>query len=448
MNALWVKYLPHLLHSKLDGRRDLQAVIGNTFWLLADKVLRMAVGLLSGVLVARYLGPQQLGQMNFAIAIVAIFSGIASLGLNGVVVRDLLTTPDNSNVTLGTSFLLQLIGGIIALLLSVEAIHVVRFGDTLARNMVIVFGSVMILKSTEVIKYWFESQVKSRYAVLVENSAYLISVVIRMLLIAINAPLIAFAYTYCVEGIITAFGYTAIYTMRGGKLIQWNFKLHRAKALLIDSWPLLISGSLVLVNMSIDKVMLGQLTNAREVGIYSVANTFVTFFYFVPVAIIGSVAPKLIKTYSIDLAAYENLAKKIYKYFGGGALVIASILSLFSNQLITLLYGEHFKDSALILAITAWAVVFVFQVSFRGRLLVIESEQIYITLLIVLGTLSNVVLNFVLIPPYGSIGAAISYSVAWGMSAILFPFIFKKTRHHAMWSLGINASAVRQVRIN
>ncbi len=434
----WFALLPGFLHDRINRSPDLQKIIKNTAWLIGDRILRMIVGMLVGVWVARYLGPDQYGLINYAMAFVGIFGGLASLGLNGIVVRDLVRAPEDANATLGTAFLLQLLAGSLSLALAIIAIMVFRPGDDLLLGMVVVLGFILVFKATEVIRYWFESQVQSRFIVLVENGAYMLSIVIKIIFISIRASLMAFVWTTFVEGLLIAVGFLFVYILHRGPLRTWRPYLKRARSLLNESWPLLISGTLVLVNMNLDKVMIGQLANAREVGIYSAANVFVGFWYFVPVAIIGSIAPKLIATHASNIHRYHELSKRIYKYFGIGGSMLALLFSLFSESIISFFYGYQFRNGGPVLAISIWAIVFVFQVSFRGRLLVIEGEQIYISVLILLGTVTNIFLNFLLIPTYGAIGGAIAYTASWGMSAIVFPAFFNKTRHHAVWSVGLD----------
>jgi PST family polysaccharide transporter len=97
MNAAWVKYLPEFIRVKLESRHGLQAILANTGWLFADKILRMGVGLFVGVWIARYLGPEQFGLWNFAIAFAVLFGAFATLGLDGIVVRELVKNPERQN---------------------------------------------------------------------------------------------------------------------------------------------------------------------------------------------------------------------------------------------------------------------------------------------------------------------------------------------------------------
>lgn len=147
--------------------------MSNTGWMFDDQILRMAVGLLVSVWIARYLGHEQFGLPNYAMGFVALFGAIASLSLSGVVVRNPIREPEAANDTLGTDILLQIIGGLLAFCLAVAAISFAQPDDTLAKPMVVVLGFVMVFKSTEVVMYWFESLVRSKYAVWVVKGAYL-----------------------------------------------------------------------------------------------------------------------------------------------------------------------------------------------------------------------------------------------------------------------------------
>src|SRR5215471_1741362 len=108
MNSIWIKYLPYFVRDKVSGRQNLQKLIGNTGWLFADRILRIGIGLILGVWIARYLGPDQFGLFNSAAAFVSLFSIFATLGLDGIVVRELVREPEVKNGILGSAFALKL----------------------------------------------------------------------------------------------------------------------------------------------------------------------------------------------------------------------------------------------------------------------------------------------------------------------------------------------------
>src|SRR5919202_6577395 len=88
---------------------NLRRVIGNTGWLFTEKIAQMILGLLVGLWIARYLGPERFGRFNYAIANVGLFIPIAKLGLDNIVIRNLARNPSEKDKTLGTALFLKLI---------------------------------------------------------------------------------------------------------------------------------------------------------------------------------------------------------------------------------------------------------------------------------------------------------------------------------------------------
>ena len=165
MVSAWIKHGLNFCRSDCDRRyrqaRIYKRILDDAAWLFADRIIRMGVGLVVGVWVARYLGPEQFGLLNYAMAIVAMFGAFAGLGLNGIIVRDLVKDPDCANITLGTAFSLQFISGLLVFGLAVAAINFTRPDDALSKLAVAILGFALVFRATDVVKYWFESRIKN-----------------------------------------------------------------------------------------------------------------------------------------------------------------------------------------------------------------------------------------------------------------------------------------------
>ena len=111
-----MQFLPKFIRQKLEGKSNLRKIIGNTGWLFADRFLRIIVELFIGVWIARYLGPEKFGLYSYAIAFVALFSAFSTLGLDRIVVREIVKEPTDKDEIIGTAFILKFIGGILGLL--------------------------------------------------------------------------------------------------------------------------------------------------------------------------------------------------------------------------------------------------------------------------------------------------------------------------------------------
>ena len=136
----------------------------NTSWLLGERILRMAISLFVGIYVARYLGPERFGLLSYSLSFVLLFSSLASFGLDDILVRELVQSPENRKNLLGTVFWLKVCGALvmgtaIALVLKYK----VEDQQTYWMIALITFG--FLFQATNVVDFYFQSQVQSKFAV-------------------------------------------------------------------------------------------------------------------------------------------------------------------------------------------------------------------------------------------------------------------------------------------
>lgn len=423
-----LSWLPTALRNKIESRPGFQKILANTSWLVGDRLLRMAGGLIVGIWLARYLGPEQFGLMNYAIAFVALFSSIATLGMNDVVIRDLVLKPQMANRTIGTAFLMQIFGAGVALLLSVLAIGFLRPDEPLLKLMIVLLGSIMLFKASEVVKYWFESQVESKHVVLIEIAAFILISLVKVAMLLLEMPLIAFIWAMLAEALIVAVGFMFLFSRKVSRWSTLSPSLARAKEILSESWPLLLSGLAVMIYMRIDQIMLGEIIGDDSVGIYSAAVRLSELWYFVPMAIVASVFPSILKSKEHDESLYVQRITKLYSLMIALSVLVAVPMTFFSDRIVTLLYGDIYSGGGAVLAIHVWSGIFVALGVTRGKWLLAEGLQIYSFWHIGFGAVINIVGNYVLIPLYDVEGAAVATLISQCAAAIVLPFLLPKTR--------------------
>lgn len=431
MHQLFIKFFPGFIRSKLVGRATLQKTITNAGWLFADKIVRMGVGLFVTIIVARYLGPKEFGIYNYALAFVALFSAIAALGLDGIVVRNVIRDPSCKEETLGSAFVLKLVGGIVTILLTSGTIFVLRPDDSLTQWMVEIIALGTIFQAFDTIDFWFQSQIQSKYTVYAKNIAFLSISMVKVVLVIIKAPLIAFAWAGLLEIVLGSIGLVITYKMKGYSLFNWNIKLSRAQSLLKDSWPLILSGIVIMIYMRIDQIMLGEMLGDDEVGIYSAAVRLSEVWYFIPTAIVASVFPSIIEARENDRRSYIDRIQKLYVIMTLIAFSIALPTTFLSNKIINFLYGDNFNQAISVLTIHIWAGVFVFLGVASGQFLLAENYTKIAFYRTLVGALFNILLNLIMIPAYGVNGAAITTLVSYFIATFFLIFI-KNTREQSL----------------
>ncbi len=420
--------IPPFIHHRIAHRPNLVKIVDNIGWLFIDKILRMGMGLFVGVWVARYLGPEQFGLLNFALAFTSLFGAVAVLGLDGIVVRDIVRDPAGARLTLGTAAVMQLVGGLIAFLLILVAIAYLRPDDALARGIVAILGSMMLLKASNIAVFWFESQVQSKYTVWVQNGVFLMFAAIKVGLILQEAPLIAFVWAMLAEAIVVALILLIVMGRQGPALRSLRVSVERGLTLVRDSWPLILSAIAVTVYMQIDQLMLGQMINDEAVGIYSAAVRISEVWYFIPMAIVTSVFPAILEAKKLGEAQYYARLQKLYDLMVILSLSVALPMTFLATPIVSVLFGEAYVESGIVLAIHIWASVFVFLGVASSKWFLAENRQMLSLQRTVLGAIANIGLNMWLIPLYGSVGAAIATVISQAIAAWLFDSLQTATR--------------------
>ena len=413
--------------SLFKSRPRLRAIIANTSWLFADRFLRMGVSLIVGVWVARYLGVQQYGLFNYAVAFVGLFGIFANLGLDNVVIRDVVRGVNKEQI-LGTTFWLKLTGGSVSLLLAVGSIYFLRQDEKLTIWLVAILATIGVFQAFDTIDLWFQSQVQSKYSVVAKNTAFVIVALIKVALIKMQAPLIAFAWTTLAEVALGAMGLAIAYRVSGYSLRLWRWSFPLAKTLLKDSWPLMFSGFAIMIYMKIDLIMLGQMVGNEAVGLYSAATRISEIWYFIPIAITSSVSPAIFAAKETSETLYYKRIKQLLRLTVLISVVIAVPLTFLSGTIITMLFGNGYAAAGQILAVHIWSSLFVFMGVAISPWYIAERLthlHMYRTLI---GAITNVLLNLFLIPAYSGLGAAISTVISYAFSDLLCNATHPKTQ--------------------
>lgn len=428
MNAHWLKYLPSFARDRLTGRHGLQAALGNSGWLFADKAVRMGGGLLLMIWIARYLGPTSFGQLSFAIAFVALFGAIATLGLDGIVVRELVREQENSDEVLGSAFLLRIVGSALAVLTAVLVAGLVRPGDDAAQKLVAIVAVGTLFQAFDVVDLWSQSRVQSRYTVMARNAAFLVLVLVRVALIQAQAGVAAFAWAASAELALAGLALALSYRFQGRTWAALKPRLIRMRALLKESWPLMLSSFAVLVYMRIDQVMLTAMLGEREVGLYAAAVRLSEMWYVIPTVIVSSVMPSLTEARACSEEVYYRRLQTLLNLLVRTAYLVAIPVSLFAGPLMQLLYGEAYAAAGTVLAVHVWTVVFVFLGVAYSPWIYNEGRSHFWLLQTTLGACLNVLLNLWLIPSQGAIGCAIATLIAQALATWLANGLFAQTR--------------------
>jgi len=393
-----------------------QKYVKNTGWLLAGKLLSLVVGFI----IARYLGPYAFGDLSFADAFAALFAAVGTLGLDSFIIREIIQHPDKRDEILGTSLVMRLAANAVLIPLAILTYLAFRQLSTNETEvslalLIALCSSAALFKSFNIIDSYFQSQVASKYVVHVQNVCLVLSTGVKIALIYNHAPVLYFAGALVFDSAILALGLLFIYKRKQLHLHTWTFNWVRAKSLIQQSWPLILTAVMISVYMKIDQVMLKS-AGSKIVGIYSAAARISESWYFIPVAIVTSVFPAIIHARKTDIERYHKRLQNLYDLLVAISLPVAILVSIFANQIIHILYGNPYQGAGILLSIHIWSGIFVFLGSASSQFLLAEGFTLISFSRTAFGALVNVVLNLWLIPIYGALGASIATLIAYASS--------------------------------
>jgi polysaccharide transporter, PST family len=407
---------------------EFRKIITNVFWLMADNILRMGVGLIVGVWVARYLGPSQFGLLNYATSITGMFNVIAKAGLDEIIIRDLVRETTSRDEILGTGFALKLASGIVAFLLSVCTILLIPTNDILTPWLVSIIALGMVFQSLDTIDLWFQSQVQSKNTVYAKNAAYLIVNAVKILLITQKAPLIAFAIVTFAEIALSSINLAIVYRLAGYSFKAWKASAALASKFLQQSWPNILTGLSITVYMRIDQIMLGNMIGNEAVGTYAVGVRLAEILYFIPITVVSSIAPKIFQSKQESQELYYDRIQKALNFLVIIAYAISIGMVFLSKPIITILYGAKYISASTTLAIYIWSSVFVSLGLIRNAWVTTEGLFRFGSVTTSIGAILNILLNLILIPRYASAGAAMATVISYGFSDYLILLLYRPSQ--------------------
>ncbi|MDQ5912074.1 MAG: Polysacc synt protein [Patescibacteria group bacterium] len=405
------------IYTKLVGhwnKDGLKKYFENTGWAILSRAISIIISFFITVYLVRYLGPENYGQLSYAISFVALFSIFASFGVDNILHRDIIKYPEKRGEYLGTAFVLKLLTGIFATILTVLSAITLTDSDV-SKLVIFLLSGTFILQAFNVINTEFQADVKLKYTSIISLITVVILSLLKIMVIIFSKGIIYLGGIMLLEAIINASLLIYIHFYVYGNIKTWFFTKHTAYILMTESWPFIFIAFFASVYTRIDQVMLKHLVNTSSVGLYDAAVRLGEIWGFIPSLIVASMFTAIINAKKINNTEYRKRLLHLSFVVTVVSTIIATFIAIFSKNIVNFIYGVDFEASAEILSIYVFSTIFLIIGSIVQQYLTIENKRMTIFFLTLGTALLNISLNFILIPIYGIIGAAwatlISYIV-------------------------------------
>lgn len=391
----------------------------------------MIINLVVGLLTARYLGPSNYGLINYAGAYISFFSALCTLGINSVLVKELIERPNEQGEILGSSILMRILSSLLSAVSIIGIVSIVDRDEPTTILIVALCTVGIVFHVFEVFNYWFQAQLRSKVTALVSLVAYIITAAYKVILLVVGADVVWFALATSVDYICIAVFLYGCYRKCGGAKLEvvWS----TCKRILSKSCYFILPGLMVAVYGQTDKLMLKQMISDEEIGFYATATAICGMWCFVLSAIIDSLYPSIMQSHSTgDEAGFERKNKILYAIVFYVSMVVSVGFVLLAKPVILILYGEAYLPAVNPLRIITWYTAFSYLGVARNAWIVAKDRQKYLFWIYLSAAVANVLLNIALIPLWGASGAALASLVAQILTTMVVPFFIKPLRRNSM----------------
>lgn len=406
----------------------IKKIFSNTSWLIAEKLLTMVVSFGVTIVLARELGPESFGTLNFLLAAVALVAPLTSLGLNSIVTREVVNTPESSNMIMSTTAIMRFIGGLIGSILCISIISLAMELSKEDTFLIIVLSICSTFNAFQVIEYWFQSKIHIRPVAIIRFVTFLIFSALKIGAVFKYGTLLSVALIFAIEFVLLGLAFLFVYRLNGEKVKVSEFDLSYGLKLLKQSSWLILSGVAAVIYLKIDQIMLADMASREEVGIYSVAVRLSEVWYFFATAFVASIFPPLLKMRFKDKAKYNRRLQQSCDILFAISVAVAIVVSILAEIIIEQFFGREYMASVPVLMVHIWAGVFVFMRALVSKWILAENLLYFSLVSQGIGALVNIGANIALIPLYGAMGAAIATVISYIFAGYFSFFLTKKSR--------------------
>lgn len=391
-----------------------QRILKNTFSLLFSGIVAQLLGFIVIVYLARILGPGDFGKISFAMAIVIYFTLIANLGLPLLGTRQIARERGKIRDYLGSIITLRLCLAVVGFGLLLLTAFFLR-KPLEVKYLIILYGLGMI-PSALLLDWVFQGVEKMEYVGLGRIVASVVYLGLVLCFVRSSNQLLLIP-CFLVAGNLLATGVLISIFVGSFGRPRFRFNLISWRSLLKVALPMGLSVILGHIMFNIDTVMLGFMKSNEEVGYYNAAFKIIVFLAIMRASYAETIYPLASNYYQTSLDSLKRLLQSSTKLMVTLALPLAIGGTILARPIMNLIFGTRYDNGIIALQILIWVAAIRFiNVAYARGLLSCGGERRYARVVTV-AVVGNIVLNFILIPPFGLIGAAIA-SVA--MQIVMF----------------------------
>lgn len=400
-------------------------IAGSALILLAENIFRMGMVAATSFWIARQLGPADFGVLNFASAFVAILMAVGNLGLETPITM-ILAKKESDDEVLYIALIMRLIAGLFTYGLAFSMLYGFAYRDRISTECALIISTGLIFGAFGVFDYWFKARTEAIVPAIVRVTATLLSNIAKISCLVLGLGLHAISWAISIEVILISLGLFCAYRKLNKNRVNFK-KIHvkRALDLFRSGWPYMLGALLIMLYMKIDVVLMGYMAPKAETGIYALSQKLSEVLYIVPTVLIQSIYPHIVKKIAVSNDGEDSNGQLLFDFAMAGSFIVLIFSYIFVGPIIDYIFGQAYESSVNVFYIHGLSVFAIALNSARSNWMAVLNVQNKIPMITFLGLLMNLVMNYLLIPDYGAMGAAAATLVSYFFSGYLISYFVK-----------------------
>lgn len=395
-------------------------------WVVAGNVLRSFLGFFVSILVARILTKADYGSIDYVASWVSFFNAFAILGINDVINKFLDKDDNKSHEYLCSALLLRFISSVIFSLLFIAVMLVMDKDNPNIKLISIVYASYFISEIGQLLIYWFRAKRESKIITVYRLISFAISSIFKIIAVVVLKNIYIYTFGIVLETLL--FSILLLYKYHKSYSLKFVVSKESIKKILKVSSPFIVASVLANLYIQTDKVMIKNLLNVSEVASYSIALTLTGITSVFATAVIEGFRAEIMNSYREDKKMYRRRLRQLYCILFYICVGYGLFITIFSKQVILLLYGEKYLSSATALSIMVWYTTFTYFGTANQIYFVAEEKEKWVPIIALIGTVLNIFMDYLLIPTFGINGAAFATLITQFGSNFLLLLLVKDFR--------------------
>ena len=381
--------------------------------LLSAKVFQTLVSLVLVSLLARYLGKASFGRYGFIISFVELFVVFAEMGLSKILVREVAGDLSSTRVYLSGAWSLRLLLSALVLVAVLATLSLTgQEREVWLAIQVYCLGQILFTL-TETFNSIFRAYQRMEYQVLVMVIAQVLMLGLTVAFIYFHLGLVAiFAAALLANTVKLAVAHRLTATLFSQHSLSRDVQL--MKYLAKESVPVGLSLLLRRYIWRGGVILLVAWQGEVAGGILYGPLRIIEQMRIVPMSLVAAILPVLSSRAHPSREAFTSSFEKTFKVFIILSLLLAVTLTFLAEPIVTLLFGPKLRESARILGVLGWTIVFFFPNFLFGTVLTARGRQVVETLGLALGLGAGLTAGLALIPSYGALGICYAILLAEG----------------------------------